>query len=412
MGLPRKKTNIQIYSEKILTERRQELLDSITKNDPYLPDSILHDDLDRGLLDYVVKNFKVISDNKQIPVIEKILTIQRWAEFTNNWEFTDEDGVVQLPFISIIRKPDVQFGTNPSVQRTIPDRHQFYYSVVQTWNGNEKGANVYKIPQPIAVDITYDVTIICNKFRDVNKFNKIVLQHFASRQDYTIVKGHYIPIVLDKIEDNTPMQTLDGRRFYVQTYQFTMLGFLIDSDEFQVTPAISRVILMDEIISESTKPNKIVNEVGVEISMSTFKGNDSQIIFSVGQPIGILFNVSVNGVTQREGIDYFHISNSSRVSFSTAPPLDSDILITYYSGRNTVITNNEGITLNYNLEYFTYNGINPIFNTTSPIASVLFLEINGLMQIKEVDYFINNSGSIELISSPIADSVIGVGYLS
>jgi len=410
MGIPKRKTNIQIYSEKILTDRRQELLDNITKNDPYLPDSILHDDLDRGLLDYVIKNFKVVSDNKQIPVIEKILTIQRWAEFTNNWEFTDEDGVVQLPFISIIRKPDVQFGTNPSVQRTIPDRHQFYYSVVQTWNGNEKGADVYKIPQPIAVDITYDVTIICNKFRDVNKFNKIVLQHFASRQDYTMVKGHYIPIVLDKIEDNTPMQTLDGRRFYVQTYQFTMLGFLIDSDEFEVKPAISRAILTDEIIVEG-RPNKSIKQTIIDISMASFTGNNSQIIFSVGEPIGILFNITINGLTQMEGVDYFHIRNSSRISFSVAPQSGSIILLTYYKGKNSTITNSDGLRLNYNIEYFTYDGSTLIFNTSNTIVSVVFLEVNGLIEEKSIDYRISTLGGLELLESPVIGSVIGVGYL-
>lgn len=409
--MPRRKTNIQIYSEKILTERRQELLDEITKDDPYLPDSILHDDLDRGLLEYVTKNFKVVSDGKQIPIIQKILTIQRWAEFTNNWEFADEDGNVQLPFVSIVRKPDVQPGTNPSVQRTIPDRHQFYYSVVQTWNGNEKGADVYKIPQPVPVDITYDVTIICNKFRDVNKFNKIVLQHFSSRQDYTIVKGHYIPIILDKIEDNTPMQTLDGRRFYVQNYQFTMLGFLIDSDEFEVKPAISRAILMDEIVSD-VRPSKSIKQNIIDISMATFTGNDSQIIFSVGEPIAILFSVTINGLVQREGVDYFHITNSSRISFATPPPSGSVIVITYYKGKNQVITNTNGVVLNYNLEYFTYDGSTLIFNTSSPIVTVILLEVNGLVEEKLIDYRITALGGFELLQAPVIGSVIGIGYLN
>ena len=246
MGIPKRKTNIEIYKGSELTKRRQELLDNITKSDTNLPDSILHDDLDRGMLNYVTKTFKVVTDGKQIPIIDKILTIQRWGEFTQNWSFSDEDGNMQLPFIAIIRKPDVQFGTNPAVQRTIPDRYQVYYASVPNWNGSQLGADIYTIPQPIPVDITYDVTIICNKFRDLNKFNKIILRHFASRQDYTTIKGHYIPIVLDKIEDNSPIETIDGRRFYVQNYQFIMLGYLIDSEEFEVKPAISRTVQLLE----------------------------------------------------------------------------------------------------------------------------------------------------------------------
>jgi hypothetical protein len=135
MGIPKRKTNISIYTEKVLTERRQELLDKITKSDVYLPDSILHDDLDKGFLEYVTKNFQVVSDGKKIPIIDKILTVQRWGEFTQTWTFTNDDGNIELPFVAIVRKPDVQPGTNPSVQRTIPDRHQFYYSSAYSYAG-------------------------------------------------------------------------------------------------------------------------------------------------------------------------------------------------------------------------------------------------------------------------------------
>ena len=81
MGIPKRKLSVTLYPEKILVERRQELLEKITKSDAYLPESILHDDMDMGFLEYVNKNFKVVSNNVEIPIINKILTIQRWGEF-------------------------------------------------------------------------------------------------------------------------------------------------------------------------------------------------------------------------------------------------------------------------------------------------------------------------------------------
>ena len=81
MGIPKRKNMINVYGNKDTYEgehigkRRQELLDKITKSDSFLPDSILHDDLDKGMLDYIKETFKVVSDGVQIPVIEKILTI-------------------------------------------------------------------------------------------------------------------------------------------------------------------------------------------------------------------------------------------------------------------------------------------------------------------------------------------------
>jgi len=149
MGLPKRKTNIKVYGVNPNTDgpavvgRRKELLEDIVKSDTYLPDSILHDDLDLGMLEYVKENFKVNSDGNEIPVVPKILTIQRWAEYTNNWSFSDDDGNIKLPFIAVVRRPDVQFGTNPSIQRTSPDRRVFFYASVPTWDGNLMGADIY-----------------------------------------------------------------------------------------------------------------------------------------------------------------------------------------------------------------------------------------------------------------------------
>ena len=410
MSIPKRKTDIKIYNEKILMARRQEMLDEITKSDVNLPDSILHDDLDRGMLDYIKKNFKVVSDNKTIPVIDKILTIQRWGEFSNNWEFTDENGNVQLPFVAIIRKPDVQPGTNPSVQRTIPDRHQFYYAAIQTWNGTQKGADIYKIPQPVPVDISYDVTIVCNKFRDANRFNKIVLQHFPSRQDYTRVKGHYIPIVLDKIEDNTPMDTMDGRRFYIQNYQFTILGFLIDSDEFEVKPAVSRFLLMNEFIEQKDITKSYLNKT-MDIIVASFKGDGMQTSFSVGETIGMLFNVALNGLIQVRDVDYYFIPTTSKITFTTPPRDGSIVTITYYKGNVNAFIDFYGTPLRVSTEYYIYDGTSLIFQLNNVINSVVSFDINGLTEQEGIGFDVSGKNTVTLLLTPVVGSKIGVTYI-
>ena len=87
MSTPKRKNNINVYNKvtelgKDVTDNRQSLLDRITKSDSYLPDSLYHDDLDMGMLDFVKENFIVVTDGDQIPIIPKILTLQRWGEFT------------------------------------------------------------------------------------------------------------------------------------------------------------------------------------------------------------------------------------------------------------------------------------------------------------------------------------------
>lgn len=409
MGYPKKKNNISVYQGKELVDRRQEILDRITKSDSYLPDSILHDDLDLGMLDFVKNNFNIVSDGDQVPVIPKILTIQRWGEFTNTWNFSDLDGNAKLPFIAVIRRPDVQPGTNPSLQRTIPDRQQFYYASVPTWNGTQMGADIYKMPQPVAIDITYEISIVCTKFRDLNKFNQVVLQKFSSRQAYTTVKGHYIPIVLDTIEDNTPVD-LDSRRFYIQNYKFTLLGFIIDDEEFEVKPAVSRLFLMNEFIKGNNYEKKFFSK-NLEISVATFTADGLQTVFSVGETIGILFNVSINGLVQERDVDFFHVSLTSKISFVEPPREGSTVTITYYKGRSSVYVDSEGNVRQVGTEYFTYDGLSLSFITLNNIDSVISLDVNGLIQQEGIDFDIAGGTEIKLNGTPRVGARIGVTYL-
>jgi hypothetical protein len=410
MAVPKRKTNIEIYKGKELTERRQELLNRITKSDSYLPDSILHDDLDAGMLDFVKNNLVVISDGKPIPVIPKILTIQRWSQIMNTWEFSDSDGNMQVPFVGVVRKPDVQPGTNPSVIRTIPERLQFHYASVATWNGTQMGADIYKIPQPVPVDITFDITIICTKLRELNRFNKIVLQKFASRQAYTTVKGHYIPIIMDKVEDNSPIDQIDGRRFYLQNYQFTMLGFLIDQDEFEVKPAVSRLFLLNEFNRGTNYQKKYINKT-IDITVITFVADGMQTQFSVGESIGILFNVMINGLIQERDVDFFHIAGTSKISFVT-PPLEGDVItITYYKGRNSVFIDNYGKPIQVSTENFQYDGTSLTFTTINAISDIITLDINGLAEEEGVGFNISGQSQITLDFVPVMNSKIGITYL-
>jgi hypothetical protein len=247
MGFPKKiKKHLPLSPEKILFERREELLDMINKDGTYLPKSLLHADLDRGFLDFVKEDLKCVVEGKIVPTVDIIITTQNWAQFVETWNFQNLDKNAEPPFITTIRIPEVKYGTNPAVLYNIPNRRQYFYASVPTWDGQRKGMDVYKIPQPVPVDITYQVKIVCNRMRELNKFNQIILEKFASRQAYRNIKGHYIPIVMNEISDESVME-VEKRKYYIQSYGFTMLGFLIDEDEFEVSPGISRVLQLLEV---------------------------------------------------------------------------------------------------------------------------------------------------------------------
>ena len=254
MPLPRTivKPTLPLVPKKVLSERREQLLEYIKEDGTYLPKSVLHADLDKGMLNFVKEELKVVSDGKIVPLLDIIITSQNWSQYTETALFVDLDNNPSPPFITVVRTPEVKYGTNPSLQYTIPNRKQFYYASVPTWNGNEQGMDIYTIPQPVPVDINYQIKIICNRMRELNQLNKVVMQTFASRQAYTFIKGQYVPIIMNNVSDESQM-TLESRKYYVQSYDFTMLGYLIDEEEFEVKPAIQRVTQLVEMETSSRK---------------------------------------------------------------------------------------------------------------------------------------------------------------
>jgi hypothetical protein len=276
MALPRKIVipSINLTPEKILYQRREQLVDFIKEDGTYLPKSLLHADLDRGFLDFVKEDLETIVEGQIIPPVDIIITTQNWSQFTQTWDFQDINGNPQLPFITTVRNPDVKYGSNPAIIYNIPNRKEYFYAAVPTWNGNIKGMDIYKIPQPVPVDITYNVKILSNRMRELNEFNKNVIQTFASRQAYRKINGHYIPIIMNSISDESVVD-VQRRRFYIQNYEFTMLAFLLDEDEFEVAPAVSRVFNSFEVVQSSNRGRK-----------KQFPENPDVVEYKIVYPVG------------------------------------------------------------------------------------------------------------------------------
>ena len=274
MSLPKIKKTLPLTSSPVGYERREQLLEDINKNGTYLPKSLLHEDFDRGFMDFVKHDLKTVVSGNLVKVVDILMTTQNWTQFTQTWDFNNIDKNAQPPFITTIRIPEVKYGTLPSLSYNIPNRRQYHYAAVPTWDGQRKGMDIYTIPQPNPVDIKYSVKIICNRMRELNKFNQIVIDKFASRQAYRQIKGHYIPIQLDYISDESVMD-VEKRRYYIQSYSFTLQGFLLDEEQFEVRPAVSRSLVLMEVNPRKNK--RRVNK---------YPPNPDRIPLNISYPIG------------------------------------------------------------------------------------------------------------------------------
>jgi hypothetical protein len=253
MGAPKNyRKNINLYKDKFGFERRQEILDGIANQGTYLPRGIGYEDMDSSFIEFVNKDLELVINGEVVPVI--FLTLQRWNEFTRTWKFTGTHKDIKLPFITIVRQPNPQVGTNQNNWYNIPGRQNWVYYKVPTWDGNRKGMDIYKIPQPTSVDITYEVRFFTNRMRDLNAFNELVQVEFDSRQFYINPNGHPMPIHLESIGDESNISNFQERRFYVQPFEFKLLGHILREEDMEVKPAINRALVLAEVSETPQKP--------------------------------------------------------------------------------------------------------------------------------------------------------------
>ena len=335
MAIPKKgpvKPTLPLNYPNTLLPRREEIKDMITKDGTYLPKSLLHADLDRGFLDFVKEKIQFTSEGKKIPVVDVLITTQNWSQFVQTWDFQNIDKNLEPPFLTIIRNPDVKL--NDKRRYNIPNNRMYYYMEVPTWDGNRKGANIYKIPQPIPVDIKYTVALVCNRMREVNKMNQTIMNLFASYNAYQIINGHYIPIINDSFADESVMD-LESRKYYINKYEFTLNGFLIDEEQFEVYPALNRTIQMFEVDSKPVKrPQKRQQPPELESITFTYENSATTLERSFFYTCNLFlqntinvasFSVYINNQYVGDDLDLVQINNGDELKIDITVGLTNQV---------------------------------------------------------------------------------------
>ena len=92
MAFPKQvKPTLPLVPKKTLSARREQLLEYINEDGTYLPKSVLHADLDRGMLDFVKEDLKVVTAGKIVPMVDIIITTQNWTQYVETALFVDLD---------------------------------------------------------------------------------------------------------------------------------------------------------------------------------------------------------------------------------------------------------------------------------------------------------------------------------
>jgi len=221
-----------------------EFLNNQFENHDYLPQKLLIEDMDGFVLNFFKElNLSIVDENdNMLPVPIIFLSQERWAEFRNNWKYLrDESGKeITMPF-STIRRVNVKPGQNPLKRTTIPDTN-FTYLKVPVIKGNLKAYEIYQIPQPPRVDITYELRFFTHYMQDTNSsYESMLANVFQSGYKYINMNGHWTPLeLMDTNEENTVEDISADRKFQI-IYNIALHGKIVDPTKFVKKQSITKI---------------------------------------------------------------------------------------------------------------------------------------------------------------------------
>jgi hypothetical protein len=244
---------IPLTNQKEGIEQREQLQNNITEKGTFLPKPIDYYDIDKSTVNFIEKDLQLEIAGEKVPVF--YMTIQKWSEFTKTWDSSDEFKDVKMPFITIVRDPDIQPGNNQDGLFDVAGSPTFYYHKVPTFENGREGHDLYKIPQPTSSDLTYHVRIFTNRLKELNKIQNKIQRTFKSRQYYVDVLGHPMPVILESVGDESKLDDIEARRYYAVNFEMVVQGYIINEDDFEVIPLPDRtMVVMEGETSSALKP--------------------------------------------------------------------------------------------------------------------------------------------------------------
>ena len=124
---------------------------------------------------------------------------------------------------------------------------------------------------------------------------------------------------------------VEKRKYYIQTYSFTMLGFLIDENYFEVNPAVTRVVQLGETNKKIKKSLPKQNDINkFELNLLYLNSNTSLgDTFDYTADLEYLestnvdsYDVYINGDFYGTDITKIQINTNDQLTITIQKPID------------------------------------------------------------------------------------------
>ncbi len=230
---------LRLRNHAIGTERRRNLSKIILEHGTPTPLPVEYEDIDKAFFKWVDEKLDVVYNGQKLPTY-KLFSNQKLSEYSQTWENLDDTGNIIMNFKTITRENNPQHGESQGGNYNVPgnrDYPMFYVPVLQE-NG-EEAYDLYSMKQPLSVNFMYTVSIICNKYEILNKFNEMMHYEFSALECYISPNDHPMPMVIENINDESEYN-IDDRKYYSQSYQIKLMAYIIRKEDFKVTKIPSR----------------------------------------------------------------------------------------------------------------------------------------------------------------------------
>jgi hypothetical protein len=301
-------TNINLYNKLKNKKRINQITDNVMHKAPMFPKTVEYKDIDNAFYNWCNDELEIIYENKKLPTII-LLSNQRFSEYSQTWQEVDVDKNLLMNFKAMFRENNPNSGSILGGGKNIPGniKYTLFRNSIIDDNGSA-GYDIYSMKQPFSVDIKYQLSLFTNKYELLNNFNQKIQDQFKSIECYIAPNGHYMPMFLEEILDESEYN-LENRKFFSQTFVIKCAAYIIDEKSFEVDRVPANFDVLIKINDGRIKPiptfEEYTNSNNIKIEIIFSEKSDDYISFTIPTNIQIS-NIITNN------IDYIQIHNGSK----------------------------------------------------------------------------------------------------
>jgi hypothetical protein len=250
------------------------ILTDIVNNSSFLLSGIHIKDINEAFVEMAKEQFNFKIDGKDVPIYS--YTHERFTEIMEHYDNVDKNNNIVMPFISIIRDTIPMKGTSLGETYNIPTDARYTLFEETVLKNGEKYKELYRIPQPVTVDLKYTIGIYTTTLQDIDVFSEKMLFTFSKLQQNLKVKGHNMSVILDDERDESENE-LEKRRYYKHEYTLKVKGYIINEEEFEVVRGLNKINLPIALSDTKLRCCHSFNQVNTHI----LDGNDCNTILTI-----------------------------------------------------------------------------------------------------------------------------------